>query len=123
MGGRIPLIDVLDFMSNLLEMDTETGNAILNRLMPRDQSKDEFALYVFCWKMAKKGKRLYDVFQLLDVDESGDIDLHEFVDGVQKTLNLWLTLEECSSLFKFLDGDGSGTLELTEFYEKINILN
>ena len=43
--------------------------------------------------------------------------------GIQHTLKLWLSHDECTSLLHYLDDDKSGTLEVKEFEEKINQQN
>ena len=73
--------------------------------MPQDQTKNDFALFVVCWKMAKLGKRPKEIFKMFDVDEFGSLKTHEFINGIQNTLNLWLSEDECTSLIAFLDED------------------
>ena len=62
------------------------------------------------------------MFEMLDIDKEGTIASQEFIDGVQKTLNLWLSIEECNSLLQFLDVDKSGAIELGDFFEKLTSL-
>ena len=107
----------------LFEHDKVTGNHILQKLMPTGSSKDDFALFVVCWKMAKFGKTPKEIFGLIDKEKKGSIGNAAFLDGVKNTLNLWLSEEECESLMNFLDEDKSGSLEMEEFEQKIQFLN
>ena len=61
-GHIVPLIDVLDQLNTLFETDREAGNNILQKLMPSDTGKDEFLLFIVCWKMAKIGKKPREIF-------------------------------------------------------------
>ena len=84
--------------------------------MPKDASKDEFSLLVVCWKMSKLGKKPRQIFKMLDSDRGGDIDIQEFIEGMQTKLQLRLSHEDCSSLYKYLDMNRNGVIEPEEFF-------
>lgn len=59
---------------------------------------------------------LLQYFKNADVDQSGELDLNEFVKGLLK-LGLLKTRAECQSVFKYYDVDESGNINISEFMD------
>ena len=56
---------------------------------------------------------VYEVFQVADVSETGDLDPREF-EGALRMSKLQLTPEEIESFMDHLDTDGDGRISYTE---------
>jgi hypothetical protein len=71
----------------------------------------------------RRNINLRDLFSMLDVDQSGDIDADEFISGIQ-ALEGQLSESQCAKLMERIDTDKSGTLdfhELTRALQKLDL--
>eukprot|EP01084_Bolivina_argentea_P208070 354875_1 len=57
---------------------------------------------------------IYDFWEKIDLDDCGDLDIEEFVQGLQ-LLKVALSEDEMKQLFKFLDDDDSGFVDRQQF--------
>lgn len=87
--------------------DALSGLALIHLLMLRAQEAE------------RQRRMAHDVFQTLDVDGSGALDLSEF-QAALKMLGFDVPLVESHTRFKALDRDGSGAVDFDEFYAYIS---
>merc|ERR1719453_310036 len=69
--------------------------------------------------------RIYELFKNLDLDNSGEITLHELHDAPVSALeefSQFINLEDLDELFFILDDDGDGRLTPVEFFEGVSKL-
>jgi len=64
---------------------------------------------------AKKYYELQDVFDIFDMDKSGNVDLHE-LGGLMQALGISLEADEKTCMMKEFDKDNSGSISFDEFW-------
>ena len=81
---------------------------------PRASASAETALQLLREFFARRSvTSLLTLFQDVDQDDSGQIDLDEFGTALRQ-LNMHLSVEDVRGLFAFFDADGSGVCEIRE---------
>lgn len=96
---------------------------------PKKNAKKWFANDLIRKKAKKKKKisqkKLIEVFKSVDTDNSGYVELDEFIDAF-RNLDLGLDVRQITELFREVDEDGSGAIDYREFkkaYESLDIMN
>ena len=65
---------------------------------------------LLCAKIAKTGRDLKFVLNSLDPENKGSILFEDFVRGIRKLFDVWISESECIELCQFLDKEGSGKI-------------
>lgn len=73
--------------------------------------------------IAKMGKDVKYLYQILDKDQGGTLDTEEILLGLKEKFNVYFSPEEATEVCNYLDQDGSGDVDFEEFQEKINYNN
>eukprot|EP00746_Dinoflagellata_sp_MGD_P166147 gnl/MRDRNA2_/MRDRNA2_95855_c0_seq1.p1 gnl/MRDRNA2_/MRDRNA2_95855_c0~~gnl/MRDRNA2_/MRDRNA2_95855_c0_seq1.p1 ORF type:complete len:587 (+),score=146.80 gnl/MRDRNA2_/MRDRNA2_95855_c0_seq1:151-1911(+) len=83
-------------------------------------SEDEFntVMHRIKEKFENQGISVAQVFREYDLDNSGTLQRHEFIEGLSK-LRLGLSTKEIAQLFYAMDASGDGILSLNEFEDAI----
>ena len=66
----------------------------------------------------KTDKTIYDIFENMDKDHSLNLDLKEFISGMEK-LEVRLSIEELEFLFYSIDINRDGSIRYIEFIDAI----
>lgn len=108
---------------------------VLSQLVPEipeelknnDQAINKFylnySLMKICHKIARLGKDVQTVYNLLDSDGNGTLEPHEIVDGLTAKLFVFFSREQKMALIEYLDENNSGDVDFNEFKSKINYDN
>jgi Ca2+-binding EF-hand superfamily protein len=63
------------------------------------------------------------IFEEIDDDLSGTLDIDEMVNGLVGYCDSWLLDDDIQEVFKSVDADGSNSLDKAEFLEVFNLHN
>jgi Ca2+-binding EF-hand superfamily protein len=69
------------------------------------------------------GKDVKFLYQALDKDQGGTLDIQEILIGLKEKFFIYFSPEEAAGVLEYLDSDGSGDVDFEEFQEKINYNN
>lgn len=117
-SSKAYLVDIFAYVYALFEDDHESGTDLLSRLRPASISLEEYILFCVCNKMAILSLNSEEVFSKMDLDASGRMSVREFINGVQHTMELWITDKDLESVFLHL-AQGQGGLTKEEFIESL----
>lgn len=117
-GGRANLLDTMELIMRIFKNHRETGERIITLLT--NQTDVEATLVKVCGTLARMGKDAEYIFDLLDLDNQGELDYHEFVDGIRFNLNIWVTEEEVEQLCEHIDSEATGMITRDEWGNKID---
>jgi len=110
----------MELIVKICNGNREAGERIISHLLTDNMNRLDLILLKICGTMARMGKNPRYIFDLLDVDHSGQLDYHEFVDGIRYTLNIWVTQEEAVELCSYLDHEETGLVSYTEWVSRVN---
>jgi hypothetical protein len=102
-------------------MNLVTGICVESSL--RTAKEDEDAQRA--WESLRRKKmrpKLMELFDMLDTNRSGELELHELVnapESLQDQLNRICNMDDIQETFRILDHDDSGTVDLDEFCNTI----
>jgi hypothetical protein len=120
-GGQISIIDAMEIVIRLSHGNREPGERIIALMHPvSEEEKLEITLVKVCGTLARMGKDANYIFDMLDIEGSGTVDYHEFVDGLRLTLDIWVSQDDAEDLCGFIDEDGAGTVSRQEWMQKID---
>jgi hypothetical protein len=117
-SSKAYLVDIFAYVYALFEEDHESGTDFLSCLRPSSISLEEYVLFCICNKMAILSLNSEEVFSKMDVDASGRMSQREFRNGVQQTMELWISDKDLESVFMHL-AQGRGGLTKEEFIESL----
>ena len=119
-GGVAGISDVVQLIYSLFAGDRESGEKALELIKPQSVSIEDFVAFKICHKMAKLGKTPEMIFNILDKDQGGTIDVDEFLTGTKVDLDLWISDKNILKLLAQLD---NGTKEISKdaFMNRINM--
>ena len=128
-GGECNVFELIDILMKTL--DKEMLEHLLPRIKPgiykKSNSKEEkgrfymdFLLMKICARVAKKGQDIKSLFEIMDKDKSGYLDMKELISGLSYHLGLFFHKEEIAGMYKYLDTDKSGGVDFKEFSSKVN---
>mmetsp|Transcript_584 Transcript_584/g.906 ORF Transcript_584/g.906 Transcript_584/m.906 type:complete len:1484 (-) Transcript_584:98-4549(-) len=117
-GGVANLLDVMELIMRIFKNHRETGEHIITHLT--NSTDVEATLIKVCGTMARMGKDSEYIFDLLDLDNSGQLDYHEFVDGIRYNLNIWVTEEEAEQLCEHIDSEATGMVTRDEWGNRVD---
>mmetsp|Transcript_30758 Transcript_30758/g.27207 ORF Transcript_30758/g.27207 Transcript_30758/m.27207 type:complete len:238 (+) Transcript_30758:67-780(+) len=108
--------------------DKDLLSSFIPKIQPKQTDHDfddskfllTFSLMKICHKIAKMGKDIKYLYQLLDKDGGGTLDPVEILQGLKDSFNIYFSREEALEVTKYLDSDGSGDVDFEEFQTKIN---
>ena len=100
--------------------DRAVGERILFSMQKDSDRKLEVSLLKACGTLARMNSDPQSVFELLDSNNTGSLDYHEFVDGIRYTLGIWISQEEAEDICAYLDKDSNGNVTIEEWTEKID---
>lgn len=122
-GGTALLSDVIELLYSIFLGDKESGTLALELIKPDLVSDVDFVAYKICHKMAKLGKTPEAIFNMLDKDGGGSIDVIEFIEGTKQDLDLWISDEQIKKFMGTLDETGTGEVTKEKFLSRINMRN
>ncbi|CAG9335791.1 unnamed protein product [Blepharisma stoltei] len=122
-GGFALLNDVIELLYSMFSFDRESGTLALELIKPESVSDEDFVAYKICHKMAKLGKTPEAIFNMLDKDAGGTIDVNEFITGTRDDLDLWITDKVVGKFMASLAGNENGEISKETFMKKINMKN
>jgi chromosome segregation ATPase len=120
-GGQAKLLDVMELIMRIFKNQRETGERIITHLTNRTDV--EATLVKVCGTMARMGRDADFIFEVLDNDKSGELDYHEFVDGIRYNLNIWVTEEEVEQLCEYIDSNATGKVTQDEWGNMVDFQN
>jgi len=120
-GGEAPLTEVAELISKLFRKYRTCGESILEKLEPAcyktvNNDRDAYILRIektlmlLCSKIAKTGRDLKFVLNSLDPENKGSMLFSDFIRGIRKLFDVWISETECFELCQFLDKEGSGRI-------------
>ena len=113
-GGHSSVIDVMELVMKICKKNRPAGERIISNLHKENDNKIDISFMKVCGTMAKTGKDPKSYFELLDINNTNNIDYQEFVDGVRYTVGIWITQEEAEDICCFIDKDARGIISLSE---------
>ena len=119
-GGQLSIVEVMELVMKTCARNRPAGERILNSLYKSSLDKVQMILMKVCGTMARMGKTSSYIFEVLDLDQGGSIDYHEFVDGIRLSLNIWVSQEEAEELCAYIDSDNSGLVSIEEWNQKVD---
>ena len=120
-GGLAFVSDVIELVYSIFGGDRDSGTKALEIMKPENVTHEDFVLYKICHKMAKLGQTPEQIFNTLDKDGGGSISDKEFITGIKKDLDLWISESNISKLMKRMDTEGTGELSKEVFMKEINM--
>ena len=120
-GGLAFVSDVIELVYSIFGGDRDSGTKALEIMKPENVTHEDFVLYKICHKMAKLGQTPEQIFNTLDKDGGGSISDKEFITGIKKDLDLWISESNISKLMKRMDVEGTGELSKEVFMKEINM--
>ena len=119
-GGECNVFDIIDIV--LKALDREMLEELVPRIKPslyvKGQSKEQkakfyldFLLMKICARLAKQGRDIRTLFDTLDKDKNGCIELKELVSGLSSQLGLYFHDEEIQGMYRYLDVDKSNGID------------
>ena len=120
-GGLAFVSDVIELVYSMFSGDRESGTRALEIMKPEKISQEDFVCFKICHKMAKLGNTPEMIFNLLDKDGGGTISDKEFILGIKKDLDLWISDNNIIKLLVLLDPAGKGEVSKEIFTFKINM--
>jgi hypothetical protein len=118
-GGIASLVDVTELVTNLFENHRQLGMIIINMLKPEELPLQEYITFLISQKIAKLGKPVEVVFNLIDPDGSSSIDKSEFTTFLKVSFDLWASESDISICFESLS-NGSDCISKETFMNKFN---
>ena len=120
-GGLAFVSDVIELVYTMFAGDRVSGTRALEIMKPENISQEDFVCFKICHKMAKLGNTPEMIFNLLDKDGGGTISDKEFITGIKKDLDLWISDNNIIKLLVLLDPTGKGEVSKEIFTFKINM--
>ena len=119
-GGNASIVDVMEIVMKVCKMDRTVGERVIFSIHKDSDRKLEISLLKACGTLAKMNSDPESVFELLDSNNTGSLDYHEFVDGIRYTLGIWISQEEAEDICAYLDKDSNGNVTVEEWADKID---
>ncbi|CAI2368501.1 unnamed protein product [Moneuplotes crassus] len=130
-GGECSIFEVIEITTICIGKDKELLNSFIPKIQPimnegendPNQFLLNFSLLKICHRIAKMGKDIKYLYQALDKDGGGTLDLQEIFHGLNENFNICFSKEEAIEVTQYLDSDQSGDVDFEEFQLKINYNN
>ena len=119
-GGNASIVDVMELVMKVCKNDRMVGERVIFSIHKDSERKLEISLLKACGTLAKMNSDPQSVFELLDSNNTKNLDYHEFVDGMRYTLGIWISQEEAEDICAYLDKDSNGNITIEEWVEKID---
>lgn len=79
----------------------------------------DFSMVKICHKATKLGKNVKYMYEVLDEDGDGNLEVHEIMNGLRDKFNIFFGQEESDKLSKFMENEkveGGGNEKSRLFY-------
>lgn len=119
-GGNASIVDVMELVMKVCNGNRKVGERVIYSMHKDSDKKLEICLLKACGTLAKTNSDPKSVFELLDNNESKNLDYHEFVDGLRYTLGIWISQEEAEDICAFIDEDSNGLVTVEEWARKVD---
>ena len=121
-GGEASIIDVVELIETIFKGRRDVGERILDKLHGDQPDKLEINLLKICGKLQRNGLNDDGFFEKLGA-EDGDLDYHDFIDGIRNVFDVWITQKDAEAICDLLDDKETGIISLKNWKKKINFID